>query len=320
MVQNGRIEIADIANPVMIPFNQNAVALTVLIMNCYLDDQNVKVTVSAGPYISSLSPNPAKPGDTITVQGLSFGATRGTSKVYLEDDEISEITSWNNTRIIFTLPNNAESGKVKVVVNGSASNEVQLEVEIEEPEPKTFDFISTWSVPHFPSGWGIEPDTIDFTATGSGRILNAINPVIEVKNYYDSHDKYVRVTNMRMNEVVTVEGTINVALSTYTVSPTNGFSVRYVYTYSNPRLILKKDGVLIEELPGMSFSWVFDAEQTYNNDIDLYVLYDIETAYYRCETEGGPFILQDGYPTTGTSEVFHLGIDLIKDLPNYATP
>jgi hypothetical protein len=320
MVSNGRHDITDISDTVMLPYHQDAASVTALIMNCYKENRAVGVTVSAGPYIETLTPNPADPGEKIFIKGLSFGANQGDSRVFFGEDPVSEINSWNNTGIEFTLPGTVESGPVKVVVNGTGSNEVPLE--IRPPDPNSFKFTSAWSKSHFPSGWGIEPDTIDFEVTGRGRILNAINPVITVNHYYNSHNIYVKGTNMRRNEVVTVEGTITVTLSTFTVSPTTGSipQSQFVYTYSNPRLILKKDGVLIEELPDMSFSWVFDAEQAYNNDIDLYVLYDIETEYYRRETEGGPLILQPGYPSKSTSELFHLGIDLWKELPNYANP
>jgi hypothetical protein len=208
-----------------------------------------------------------------------------------------------------------------VVVNGAETNEVELEVK--EPEPPGFDFVQTWSKKHFPSGWGIEPDTIDFTATVNGKILNAINPVVEIQSFYNSdNSRIIKVSNMKRTEVVTVEGTINVALSRLSVSPTTGSipQSRFVYTYSNPRMVVYEDGVFREQLPDMNFSWVFDAEEAYENDLDLYVEYDVVTEYYRRETEDSSFTLQDGYPSTGVSQEFHLYIDLVKDLPYYATP
>jgi hypothetical protein len=305
----------------MIPFHADARSLTALIINGYLEATNASVTVSAGPYIEKISPNPAEPGARITLQGLSFGASRGTSKVYLGDAEVADILLWNNTRIEFTLPADAESGKGRVVANGSASNEVQLEVETVEPDPHSFTFVKSWSKGHFPSGWGVEPDTIDFTATVSGRVVNAINPVIELKDFSNSdNSKLVRISNMKRAEAVTVEGTINVALSTYTVSPTTSSipQHRYVYTYSNPRLVVYEDGVLRAQLPDMNFSWIFDAPETYENDIDLYVTYDVETKRYYREKEEDSLSLVE--TSTGTSQEFHIYIDVIKDVPNWGTP
>ncbi len=322
MVEKGRIEITDISKPVMIPFNADALSLTVLIMNCYLDDKNVKATVSVGPYIESFSPNPpAIRGDTVTLKGLSFGATQDTGKLWLGDGEVSEIISWSDREILFTLADDAESGKVKVVADGLASNEAQLA--IKEPGPGSFNFLQTWSKSYFPSGWGVAPDTIDFTATVRGEFINAINPAIELKYFYNKDNaRIIKVTNVKRTEVVTVEGAVNVALSTLTVSPTTSSipQHRYVYTYSNPRLILEEDGVFRQEFPDMNFSWVFDAEEQYENDIDLYVLYDVKTEYYYRETEEDSLTLQPEATTTGIDRVFHIYIDVEKDLLSWQTP
>jgi hypothetical protein len=231
MLAGGDIEIEDVSQPVMIPYMPDAAHLTVLILNSYIENKNVKVTVSAGPYIESVAPNPAEWGDAVTVQGVAFGADQGDSTLYLGDEAITDITSWSNSRIVFNVPNKSTSGKIKVVVNGAETNEVELEVK--EPEPPGFDFVQTWSKKHFPSGWGIEPDTIDFTATVNGKILNAINPVVEIQSFYNSdNSRIIKVSNMKRTEVVTVEGTINVALSRLSVSPTTA-DVPMVYSHNH---------------------------------------------------------------------------------------
>jgi len=58
MVPNGRIEVTDISEAVMFPFHEDAQKLTMLIMNCHLDDRNVQVVIRTVPYIEMLSPNP----------------------------------------------------------------------------------------------------------------------------------------------------------------------------------------------------------------------------------------------------------------------
>jgi len=176
MVENGKIEITDVSKPVMIPFKEGAVNLTVLIMNCYLEDKNVKATVSVGPYIESASPNPAAKGDKVTLQGISFGASQGTSKLYFVDKEVTAI-SWGNTQITFTVPDDAVSGKVKVVVNSVTSNELQLEV----GESKKNISISLFS--------GV-PLTVDITQNGNTERSTFTGYLL----WFDNYQNYVHTT------------------------------------------------------------------------------------------------------------------------------
>jgi hypothetical protein len=303
-------------------------------MNCYIEATNVDVIVSAGPYIAKLSPNPTEPGAKMTLQGAAFGSEQGESKVYLDDVEVSQILSWRKTQIEFTLPEDADSGKVKVVVDERESNGVQLEVEILEPDPHSFYFVKDWSIrASFAfSGWP-EPDTMDFTATFNGRVLNAINPVIEVRDYAGSDDaKAVKFSNMKRSEVVTVEGTVNMDLSRDTVYATfprtDGTYGRIISRYFNPRVILKSQaGDLLEAFPDLNFSWIFDAISWPESmqRVALYVVYDVEKEYYKSETAAGPFTPddaypQDGFPANTTDEVFRLDVDVEKTVPEYATP
>ena len=144
MIDGGMVEITDVSKPVEIPFMEGGEYLTVLVMNCYTEDKNVKVTVSAGPYIEYMSPNPAVPGATVTLNGVSFGASQGTSTLQLGSEEMTEIASWTDTEIKFTLPATAESDKVKVTVGDVASNEVELSVG--ETEGNWEMFLDIWNV------------------------------------------------------------------------------------------------------------------------------------------------------------------------------
>ncbi len=81
-----------------------------------------------GPYLESAAPDPAERENTVTIKGRSLGASQGASKLYLDAKEMSQIISWNNDQIVFTLPNDAVPGKVKVIVNGMVSNEIQLNI------------------------------------------------------------------------------------------------------------------------------------------------------------------------------------------------
>lgn len=92
---------------------------------------------------------------------------------------------------------------------------------------------------------------------------------------------------MKRNEVVTVSGTINMALSTFTVSP-EAPRTRMVYTYSNPKLVRYVSGVYQETYAGMNFSWVVASDSIYNST-DLYVEYDVKTDRYVRDSESDPF-------------------------------
>ncbi|MFA7426068.1 MAG: IPT/TIG domain-containing protein [Desulfosarcinaceae bacterium] len=323
MLAGGDIEIKDVSQPVMIPYMPDAAHLTVLILNSYIENKNVKVTVSAGPYIESVAPNPAEWGDAVTVQGVSFGADQGDSTLHLGDAAITDITSWSNSRIVFNVPNESTSGKIKVVVNGAETNEVELEVI--EPEPPGFDFVQSWSVQHGAGSWGTEPlqpDTIDFTATVSGKVLNAINPSIKLKNFNVDNAKIVEISNMKQNEPVTVQGTIVMALSASTVAPTNPSRRSFYEYYPNPRLSVYRDGVLVATSPDLNFSWTFDSEG-YFYDLDLYVEYDCYEEAWKyvqsiIDPEDSSWILES--MGTYTTKVFHLRFDILKDVPNWGTP
>jgi hypothetical protein len=78
-----------------------------------------------GPQIASVAPDPAAPGEPITVHGSSFGSTQGTSELQY-DGEALAVSSWSDTQIAATLQESKPSGtfNVRVIVGGSPSNVV----------------------------------------------------------------------------------------------------------------------------------------------------------------------------------------------------
>ena len=128
MVKNGDIEVTDISQPVQVPVMEDAELFTVLILNTYVDNKNVKATLAAGPYIDGVSPDPAPPGSEITINGSGFGDGSGPGdKVTLDGAEMPPLT-WTSTSITFTLPATASSGDLQVTAQGMTSNEVLLTV------------------------------------------------------------------------------------------------------------------------------------------------------------------------------------------------
>src|SRR5215813_2597038 len=84
-----------------------------------------------GPTVSGVSPNYGLPGTAITITGTNFGATQGTSTVYLQStathaNTTLTPTSWNNTQIGSAIPSGMANGTywVNVTVGGVASSGV----------------------------------------------------------------------------------------------------------------------------------------------------------------------------------------------------
>ena len=80
------------------------------------------------PIIKTISPNPAKPGDTITISGSPFCCDHPTNKLYLGSTSLTW-KSWMGRGITFVLPESQKTGgKIKITVGGIDSNEVDLAV------------------------------------------------------------------------------------------------------------------------------------------------------------------------------------------------
>ena len=79
-----------------------------------------------GPSIASVTPNPAAPGEPVTVAGSGFGPVEGNNQV-LYDGAPLAVTSWSDTSIGAALPNPKPDGTydVQAVVDGTPSNVVQ---------------------------------------------------------------------------------------------------------------------------------------------------------------------------------------------------
>jgi IPT/TIG domain-containing protein len=84
------------------------------------------VTTPAGvpaPSITSLSPTSGPVGTAVTITGVNFGATQGTSTVSF-NGAAATATSWSSTSIVAPVPTGATTGNVTVTVGGQTSNGV----------------------------------------------------------------------------------------------------------------------------------------------------------------------------------------------------
>ena len=77
--------------------------------------------------ISNLSPTSGSVGSPVTITGMNFGSTQGTSTVTF-NGKAATTTSWSPTSITTSVPAGATTGNVNVTVNGVASNGVNFTV------------------------------------------------------------------------------------------------------------------------------------------------------------------------------------------------
>ena len=73
------------------------------------------------PNVTALSPTLGPVGTAVTVSGVNFGATQGTSTITF-NGRPATVTSWAMTRIVATVPVYATTGTVAVKVNGVAGS------------------------------------------------------------------------------------------------------------------------------------------------------------------------------------------------------
>ncbi len=84
-------------------------------------------TQAANPTISTLSPNSAGVGTSVTISGSNFGSTQGSSTVTFHGTTATP-ASWSDTSIVAPVPSGATTGTVVVTVGGIASNGVSFTV------------------------------------------------------------------------------------------------------------------------------------------------------------------------------------------------
>jgi hypothetical protein len=88
--------------------------------------------ISPGPSITGLNPTSGLVGATVTITGVNFGATQGTSTVTFNGMAAAP-TSWTATSIVVLVPTGATTGNVVVTVGGVASNGVNFTVSAPPP-------------------------------------------------------------------------------------------------------------------------------------------------------------------------------------------
>jgi IPT/TIG domain/Abnormal spindle-like microcephaly-assoc'd, ASPM-SPD-2-Hydin/Immunoglobulin domain len=146
------------------------------------------------PNISSLNPASGAVGTSVTIAGVNFGASPGTSTMKFNGTTATP-TSWSATSIVAPVPSGATTGNVVVTVSGMASNGVNFTV---QSATASITFIqSNYLVPQTPQATVAVP----FTATQTAGNINII-----VVAWRDSTSHVQSVTDTRGNIYVRAVG------------------------------------------------------------------------------------------------------------------
>ena len=89
-----------------------------------------RIVVESSPHITSVSPRQVLYNQVVTVTGINFGSSRGSSTIRIGSVVIpsSSFDSWSNTQIKFRVPTNMRSGNLTVRTAKGTSNAILLEI------------------------------------------------------------------------------------------------------------------------------------------------------------------------------------------------
>jgi len=105
--------------------------LFILILSGCKDDSNPAET-SQAPSITSISPTSGPPGSAVTINGSGFGSTAPANKVTF-NGVLASVTSASSSSIEATVPGDATTGAVAVVVDGQTAVGPNFTVEEQLP-------------------------------------------------------------------------------------------------------------------------------------------------------------------------------------------
>jgi RHS repeat-associated protein len=114
---------------IIVPVPGTATSGDVLVTVSSLTSNPIPFTVSQTPTITSLSPTAGPVGTSVTISGVNFGTTQGTSTVSFSGPSATPMpTSWSATSIVVPVPSGATSGNVVVATSNGVSAGVSFTV------------------------------------------------------------------------------------------------------------------------------------------------------------------------------------------------
>ena len=109
------------ATSIVVPVPTGATTGSVVVTVGGASSNGSLFTVSQAPVISVLLPSSGAVGTSVTISGVNFGGSQGTSTVRFNGTSTTPI-SWSTTSIVVTVPSGAATGNIVVTVGGQNSN------------------------------------------------------------------------------------------------------------------------------------------------------------------------------------------------------
>ncbi len=206
------------ATNIVVPVPAGATSGNVVVTVGGIASNGVAFTVTGQPTLASLSPSIAVAGAPVTITGVNFGATQGTSKVAFNGVPAVP-SSWSASSIVVPVPAGATSGPVIVTVGGVASNALTFTLNA----PPTLALVANQTsaenstvalqlVGSDPNGTAV---SYSATTLPAGLSLNATTGLIGGKLTYSSAGTYTVTASVS-------DGTLSASRSfTWTVSNVN---------------------------------------------------------------------------------------------------
>jgi RHS repeat-associated protein len=98
-----------------------ASASSAALLEAKYDNLSIGSTASPAPAITNISATTGATGSQVTISGTGFGASQGSSAVYLNDSPAT-INSWSASTVTITIPSGATTGYLTVAVAPSMNN------------------------------------------------------------------------------------------------------------------------------------------------------------------------------------------------------
>jgi YD repeat-containing protein len=201
------------SNSIQVPVPSGATSGNVVVTVSGQTSNSLPFTLVPPPLLTALFPSAAQVGGTVAIHGAHFGATQGTSTVTFNGTAATP-TSWSNTRITTTVPAQASTGNIVVVIGNATSNGLAFTVLI----PGTM----SGTVSRVTGGTGISGALVQAVLTGViiGSATTASDGTYVISNL-DPGTYDVRVyasgfsTELRQGIVVTSTNTTTVNVPMY---------------------------------------------------------------------------------------------------------
>src|SRR3989339_211805 len=117
--------------------------ISIEIDSIWVKSNEVEYKINGFPDISSVAPDTVHQGEELTINGSSFGSTKGTSNVYFGGFLGTEYSLWSDSKIIVKVPLNVISDTIDVRrADGKRSNKYYVKILPPELPPPIINTIS----------------------------------------------------------------------------------------------------------------------------------------------------------------------------------